>query len=153
MKTRNFATLGHQIKKTKHMKTTLIKVTAIALVVAGAFVGFSSFEKAKTTQTGTKYMMMTTIESIIPAGLGRSRMYVTDENGKQTEDLKMENLYSMVGINMDNINTNNSMVVMKLQQLCAQGWELSNVATGVQSPSDQKGQGIYMTRYLLQKKQ
>ncbi len=115
---------------------------------------FTPKSKANPTVAG-KFMIVTTIESIIPGGLGRSRMFVTDESGKMVEEAKMENFYSLVGINMKNVNENDMMIVNKINKLTGDGWELFQVNTGVQSPSTgpdgNKGEGVYMTRYFFKK--
>lgn len=97
-----------------------------------------------------KYMQVTTIESIIPGGLGRSKMIVTDGNGKQSQS-DMKNFYSMVGINMENIQENESNTLKTLNKLATEGWKVVQVTAGTQSPSEQYPQGIFITRYLLTK--
>lgn len=83
-------------------------------------------------------------------GTGRSRLFVTELDGKQQEFL-LENLYSMVGIKMDHIKLNDRIILEKLNAYASEGWQVVGVTTGVQSPSENRSQGIYMTRYLLQK--
>ena len=97
-----------------------------------------------------QYMQLTTVESIIPGGLGRSKMITTKVDGTFTEE-KMENFYSMVGINFGNIEANDKDIVNKLNSLTADGWELAQVTSGSQSPSTGYEQGIFMTRYLFKK--
>jgi hypothetical protein len=62
---------------------------------------------------------------------------------------KMENLFSMGGINFDNIAANDKVVTDKLAAMGSDGWQLVNITPGVFS--DGKGGGIYMTRYLFRK--
>ncbi|MBK8441937.1 MAG: hypothetical protein IPL35_00340 [Sphingobacteriales bacterium] len=93
-------------------------------------------------------MQVTTVESIIPGGLGRSRMIVTLPDGTQQEQ-DLENFYSLVGINFGNIKQNDNAILNKLNALITEGWEIENIATGVQSPSEGVAQGIFITRYLL----
>jgi hypothetical protein len=95
-----------------------------------------------------KYMQISTVESVVPGGLGRSRMITTDEKGNVKEE-KMENFFSMVGINFGNINANDQMITQKLNELAAQGWEVVSVNSGVYSAD--KSTGIFITRYLLKK--
>jgi hypothetical protein len=121
-------------------------VVIVLLVVGASMLAFRS------AAGSAQYMTITTVESIIPAGLGRSRLMVTYPDGKQ-EITEMENLYSAVGIRFENIQVNDRSVTAMLNNLAAQGWEVENVATGVQSPSQGASQGIYMTRYLLVKEQ
>lgn len=107
--------------------------------------------KSKNNTDKDVFMQITTVESIIPGGLGRSKMLITDENGGNTET-DMENFYSMVGINFGNITANNKKIVAKINEMTDKGWELYQVTTGVQSPTDGGKQGIYLTRYLFKKK-
>ena len=97
-----------------------------------------------------EYMAFTTIESIVPGGMGRSRLLMDGGNGKLDEQ-KIKNLYSMVGIKMENIFQNDLDVVTKLNDLSNEGWELAFANTGVQSPTDGGTSGIYCTRYILRR--
>ncbi len=98
-----------------------------------------------------EYLNMTVIESIIPAGLGRSRILI--DQGGSLEELKINNLYSAVGIKLQNIYDNDIMVMAKLNEYSNQGWEVAFVNTGVQSPTDGGKSGIYCTRYILRRAQ
>jgi hypothetical protein len=97
-----------------------------------------------------EYMAFTTIESIVPGGMGRSRLLMDGGNGNLDEQ-KIKNLYSMVGIKMENIFQNDQDVVAKLNDLSNEGWELAFANTGVQSPTDGGTSGIYCTRYILRR--
>ena len=97
-----------------------------------------------------EYMSLTTVESIVPGGLGRSRMLIDGGNGNLDEQ-KIKNIYSMVGIKMENIFYNDQDVVAKLNDLSTEGWELAFANTGVQSPSQGGSTGIYCTRYILRR--
>ena len=99
-------------------------------------------------QTVKQYLFVTTVESIIPGGIGRSRMMVTQPNGEQSEE-DLRNFYSLVGINFGNIKDNDEDILQKINTLVSEGWTLEFVNAGVQSPSDTQSQGIYMTRYLF----
>ena len=97
-----------------------------------------------------EYMSLTTVESIVPGGLGRSRMLIDGGNGNLDEQ-KIKNIYSMVGIKMENIFYNDQDVVAKLNDLSIEGWELAFANTGVQSPTQGGSTGIYCTRYILRR--
>ena len=97
-----------------------------------------------------EYMAFTTIESIVPGGAGRSRMLIDGGDGELDEQ-KIKNLYSMMGIKMENIFQNDQDVVSKLNDLSDEGWELAFSNTGVQSPTDGGSSGIYCTRYILRR--
>ncbi len=45
-----------------------------------------------------QFMQITTVESVIGGGLGRSKMLITNPDGSQRES-DMNNLFSLVGIN------------------------------------------------------
>ena len=121
--------------------------TVVILLFASVL--FLAFSPAKTDNANSlDYMTVTTVESIIPGGLGRSRMIISESNGK-TEDEKIENLYSIGGITMKNIASNDVDVTSKLAELSGEGWTLFSTSTGVQSPSTGTNQGIFLTRYLL----
>ena len=97
-----------------------------------------------------EYMAFTTIESIVPGGAGRSRMLIDGGDGELDEQ-KIKNLYSMMGIKMENIFEKDQDVVSKLNDLSNEGWELAFSNTGVQSPTDGGSSGIYCTRYILRR--
>ena len=97
-----------------------------------------------------EYQTFTTIESIVPGGMGRSRMLMDNGSGSLDEQ-KIKNLYSVVGIKMENIFNNDLSVTEKLNELSEDGWELAFTNTGVQSPTDGGSNGIYCTRYILRR--
>ncbi|MEQ9297740.1 MAG: hypothetical protein RIF33_04210 [Cyclobacteriaceae bacterium] len=127
-----------------------------------------------------EYKVITTVESIIPAGIGRSRMispiqevdtdqFTTERtNGKKGgaqgdvrrkdlkidnfEETKMLNFFSVTGINFQNIASNDAMISGKLTAMAEEGWELAFVTSGVESDSGvDDGQGIYVTRYVFKR--
>ena len=65
---------------------------------------------------------------------------------------KILNFYSGVGINFQNVASNDALVTSKLNNLAKEGWELVFVASGVESKgSKDDKQGIYITRYIFKK--
>jgi hypothetical protein len=132
------------------------------------------------TAASAQYQVVTIVESILPGGTGRSRMIectsTVDYNafttvrtdGKDSKqgdvdrgDLKIEgfketkmlNFFSMVGINFQNIASNDAIIVSKLNEMDAQGYELAFVASGVESDAGKEdGQGIFVTRLYFKKK-
>lgn len=125
----------------KNKLTTGVAVFALVGAVLASSFAFNSPVAEK------EYMTMTVVESIIPAGIGRSRILI-DNNGDM-EELKINNFYSAVGINMGNIYDNDVMVGSKINEYANQGWVLDFVNTGVQSPTDGGKSGIYCTRYIF----
>ncbi|MEZ4798606.1 MAG: hypothetical protein R2809_02280 [Flavobacteriales bacterium] len=128
----------------------------------------------------SQYKIVTVVESIVPGGLGRSRMVETvsevDYNAFTTErtdgkdskqkdvdrgdikisgfkETKLLNFFSMVGINFQNIASNDAVVVSKLNEMDAQGYELIHVASGVESDAGKDdGNGLFITRFYFKKK-
>ncbi|MCU0383919.1 MAG: hypothetical protein MUF68_07600 [Cyclobacteriaceae bacterium] len=127
-----------------------------------------------------EYKVITTVESIVPLGIGRSRMLdatqksdykalttarvdgkKSDQGDVKRDDVKIENFeetkllnfYSAVGINFQNIASNDAVVSSKLTEMAKEGWELVFVTSGVESDAGkQDGEGIFITRYVFKKK-
>lgn len=127
----------------------------------------------------TKFKIITTIESIVPGGLGRSRIiengteinykdFTTQRtDGKDSDqgkikredakvdkfaETKMLNFYSMVGINFQNIASNDALITSILEDITAKGWILFTVVSGVESDAGkQDGDGLFITRYIFKK--
>lgn len=145
------------------------KIIVIAFLMAGLFVNAQGFQ----------YKIVTTIESVVPGGIGRSRII---ENGtevdytqftttrtkegkektdKDRSDVKIDNLkestlvnfYSLVGINFQNIASNDAMVTSMLNKYSKDGWELFNIVSGVESDAGKgDGDGIFITRFYFRMK-
>ena len=124
------------------MKKNLI---ILLLAVAGALC--STGIMAQSTQTQPKYVQITTIESVVNGGLGRSKMIVTKEDGSQDEK-DLNNLFSLMGINFKNIRENESSIIQTLKTYTDNGWKLVSTVPLTLSPGT-NGTGIFMTRYLL----
>lgn len=116
-----------------------------AALAAALFIGYS-FKPAPQETTYT-YRQFSTIESVVPAGLGRSRIIISDK-GDQEVGKDLMNFYSVVGINFKNIANNDKLIVDNINQFTGEGWELYSVNTGVQS---NEKSGIFITRYLFRK--
>ena len=120
-----------------------------ALIGAGMsfalLIGYS-FRPAPEAQAFT-YKQFSTIESVVPGGLGRSRIIISDQSNQDVEKDLM-NFYSMTGINFKNVANNDKLIVDNINDYTAAGWELYKVTTGVQS-NDKTG--IFITRYLFRK--
>ncbi len=126
-----------------------------------------------------KYKIVTSIESIVPGGIGRSRIIengtevdytqfttVRSKEGKEKtdkdrsdvkiDDLKestLVNFYSFVGINFQNIASNDAMITSMLNKYSSEGWDLFNIVSGVESDAGKgDGEGIFITRYIFRKK-
>ena len=127
----------------------------------------------------TQYKVVTIVESIIPSGLGRSRMIEngtelnvddfttgrtngtkSDQGSVSRRDLKVDafaetkmlNFFSAVGINFQNIASNDALIESKLNQLSSEGWTLVTITSGVESDAGKDdGQGIFITRMFFKK--
>ncbi|MCX6319442.1 MAG: hypothetical protein NTW29_19350 [Bacteroidetes bacterium] len=95
-----------------------------------------------------QYMQITTVESVIAGGLGRSRMIITNADGTQKE-FNLENLFSIAGINFRNIMDNETRILQTIREYTSNGWKIEQVTSLTLSPNDSGSGGIFMTRYLL----
>lgn len=125
-----------------------------------------------------QFKVITSVESIVPSGLGRSRIIdakeekdfaaftseQTEEDNtrnkskrgdirvKNFEETKLLNFYNIAGIRFQNIAANDAVISSKLNAMVADGWELAFVVSAVESDSgDKDGQGIFITRYIFKK--
>ena len=124
-----------------------------------------------------EYMIVTTIESIVPAGIGRSRIIVQKEkinvddftttrtDGKKSnqsnvsradvkinnfDETKLLNFYSIAGINFQNVASNDALITDKINKLAKDGWELKFVTSAVESDAGKDDRdGIFITRFIF----
>lgn len=133
------------------IKTGAISLST-ALLVMAAF-SFRPSPTASPSQAVTyEYFQFSTIESVIPGGLGRSRILTTDHDGQVLEK-ELKNFYSMVGLNFKNIGNNDQTIVSRINEYSSQGWELMSVVTGSHSQTSEGSSsgGLFITRYLFRK--
>ena len=98
-------------------------------------------------EVSKEFMQITTVESVIGGGMGRSKMLITNPDGSQKES-DMNNLFSLMGIHFKNIRENEDQIIKTLKSYTDDGWKLEQVMPLTLSPSG-NGPGIFMTRYLL----
>ncbi len=127
-----------------------------------------------------EYKVITSVESIVPAGLGRSRLISTDEERnyqdfssdrssdkkedkrnkskrgdirvKDFEETKLLNFYNLGGIRFQNIAANDALITSKMNTMAKEGWELAFVTSAVESDSGKgDGNGIFITRYVFKR--
>ncbi len=127
-------------------------LVALLIVAAGAAVLLAFREQPQTYE----FKLVTTIESVVPGGLGRSRMITSDVKGA-IEEKEMKNFFSLTGINFRNVKENDEIITNKISQMTDEGWELYDVTSGVYSPglgsdASSAGAGIFITRYLFRRK-
>lgn len=148
------------------MKNVLLILTLCCACIGSAFA------------QKVEYKVVTSVESIVPMGIGRSMMVenhggvdlnklTTDREGGQSKsgsvkrkdakidditETKLLNFYSGVGINFQNIASNDAIIGAKLTELSNDGWELAYVTSGVESDAGgDDGKGIFITRYIFKR--
>lgn len=125
-----------------------------------------------------EFKIVTSIESVVPMGLGRSRIISaqedkdhtayttsrTEENTKQNkskrseakvddfDETKILNFYSATGINFQNVASNDALISSKVNKMIDEGWELAFVTSGVESDAGKgDGTGIFITRFIFRR--
>lgn len=152
-----------------------MKKLLFSLVLTAALFSAPNTLSAQTPE----YKVITIVESIVPMGLGRSRIienktdvstsqFTTERTeGKDSKqgkvkrgdakvdefaETKLLNFYSGVGINFQNIASNDALITAKINELAAQGWKLTFVNSGVESDAGgEDGKGIFITRMIFTK--
>lgn len=156
-------------------KTNLITILSALLLV----VGLSAFTANQTTSgPGYEFTSFTTVESIIPNGLGRSRIInalsqrdykefttVKSEDDKTRnksdrgeirvknyEETKLLNFFNVAGIRFQNIAANDAVINSKVNDMLNQGWEVVNIVSGVESVGGKDdANGIFITRFYFKR--
>ena len=123
-----------------------------------------------------EFTSFTVIESIIPNGIGRSRIINSLElrdhkeytsikspglksrnksdrqeiRANEYEETKLLNFFNVVGIRFQNIAANDALINDKVSTMLNDGWELANIVVGVESvgSKDDKN-GIFITRFYF----
>ncbi|RLC23478.1 MAG: hypothetical protein DRH21_06990 [Deltaproteobacteria bacterium] len=137
------------------------------------------FAMCITEMFAQEYLIVTTVESVVPMGIGRSRMIIqtdsvnvdafttsrtdgkkskqkdvsrSDAKIKSFDETKMLNFYSAVGINFQNIASNDAMISDKINKLAKDGWEMTFVTSACESDAGKgDGTGIFITRYIFKR--
>lgn len=150
----------------------MMKKTSLLLVLT-LFFTLINFAQQK-----YEYKVITSVESIIPSGLGRSRLIDanekrdykeftserTEENDernkskrsnirvKNFEETKLLNFFNIAGIRFQNIAANDVVTTSKINALAEEGWELAFTTSAVESYAG-KGDtnGIFITRYIFKR--
>ncbi len=156
------------------MKTLIL---AGLLAITPLFIVSAQNEPAN-TQPKFEIKIITSVESIVPLGLGRSRIIsaTTDRDYKEFssqqtendntrnkskrkdirvkdfEETKLLNFYNVGGIRFQNIAANDAVISSKLTAMLAEGWDLIFVASAVESDAGETDeQGIFITRYIFRR--
>ena len=125
-----------------------------------------------------EYKVITSVESIVPSGLGRSRIISANEDknykdytSTQTDDdnsrnksdrgdirvkdfdeTKLLNFYNIAGIRFQNIAANDALITSKINTMIEEDCDLAFVTSAVESDSGKDdGQGIFITRYIFKR--
>jgi len=148
----------------------MIRTTTLIIALLFSAIAFSQ---------QVEFKVITSIESVVPGGLGRSRLIesqqavdsedltTTRTDGKKSnqgsvsrkdvkidnfDETKMLNFYSLTGINFQNVASNDALISDKINQLVSAGWDLTFVVSGVESDSGKgDGTGIFITRYFFKR--
>ncbi|NER16595.1 hypothetical protein [Spongiivirga citrea] len=152
----------------------------IFIAIIGCVLFFSAIaqEESKDDTPHFEVKVITSVESIVPLGLGRSRLVSTEatrdykefssaqtENDntrnkskrknirvKDFEETKLLNFYNVGGIRFQNIAANDAVISSKLTAMLAEGWELVFVTSAVESDAGENdGNGIFITRYIFKR--
>jgi hypothetical protein len=126
-----------------------MKKLFITIVITIAL-GSTVIAQEEKKETHKQFMQITTVESVLAGGLGRSKMIITAPDGAQTE-ADLENLFSLVGINFKNIRQNEDKILRTLKSYTDNAWMLEQTTSLTLSQNDNGAGGIFMTRYLLSK--
>jgi len=92
----------------------------IGLVMTTSIVLASYSNKKVKTDLEYEWYQTTVVESVVPGGFGRSRLIKTDSTGI-LEEVKLENFFSMTGINFGNIRYNDQIVTSHITDLVMEG--------------------------------
>jgi hypothetical protein len=150
-----------------------------ALVIVLLISCFAFQAQEMTTQEINEWRIVTVVESIVPMGLGRSRMVenMTDVNtedfrtsrvdGKKSsqrtvsrkelkvdkfDEAKLLNFFSATGINFQNIASNDAMIAARIMELESEGYSLAYVTSAVESfGGKDDDSGIFISRMYFKK--
>lgn len=108
--------------------------------------------KAPVKESNTyEYKQVTTLESVVGAGFGRSSvMETTCDSVKVLSDYELKNFFSAAGINMGNVQVNEQSIVKIICDMQGDGWELFSI-TSTALNTETKRQGIFITRHLFRR--
>ncbi|GGD14124.1 hypothetical protein [Hyunsoonleella pacifica] len=128
-------------------------------------------------QAQVEFKVVTSVESIVPSGLGRSRIISANDKkdykeytSTQTEEdntrnkskrgdirvkgfdeTKLLNFFNIGGIRFQNIAANDALITSKINAMIEEGWELAFVTSAVESAGYKDNQGIFITRYIFKR--
>lgn len=132
-----------------------------------------------TSDAQVEYKVITSVESIVPNGLGRSRIVDATESRdykeftslrsddkdedkrnkskrdeirvKNFEETKLLNFFNLGGIRFQNIAANDAVITSKINTMIEEGWDLAFVTSAVESAGKGDNKGIFITRYIFKR--
>lgn len=148
------------------------------LIALATLVSSSAQDVSVNAQPAFEIKVITSVESIVPLGLGRSRLISSNTDRdyrefsseqtegdntrnkskrknirvKDFEETKLLNFYNVGGIRFQNIAANDAVISSKLTAMLAEGWDLIFVTSAVESDAGETDeQGIFITRYIFKR--
>ncbi len=141
---------------------------------------FAIFLMTEMNAQAYEYKVVTSVESIVPNGLGRSRIVSANDSRdykeftstrsedkkedkrnksnrseirvKNFDETKLLNFFNLGGIRFQNIAANDAVISSKLTTMTEEGWELAFVTSAVESAGGKgDNNGIFITRYIFRK--
>lgn len=159
------------------MKKVNIITISSALIILSALFAFTESNEPTMPQQ-FEFTSFTVVESIVPNGLGRSRIITAlsernyrdfttvksaenktrnkSDRGeirvKNYEETKLLNFFNIGGIRFQNIAANDALINSKVSTMLNEGWELVNIVAGVESQGGKDdSNGIYITRFYFKR--
>lgn len=157
----------------------VILLGVLAIIASTTSLRAQNQEISNDSKPKFEVKVITSVESIVPMGLGRSRIISSnverdhteftsnqseDDNTrnkskrknirvKDFEETKLLNFYNIGGIRFQNIAANDAVISSKLTAMISDGWDLVFVTSAVESDAGEGDeQGIFITRYIFKRK-
>jgi hypothetical protein len=150
-----------------------IAISISAVCIMAVIYSFTLVEK------GYIFKTVTVIESIVPNGIGRSRIInsmedrdykefskimTEDDNSrnkskrdelrvKEYEETKLLNFYNIGGIRFQNIAANDAVIDSRINAFLDEGWEIISINSAVEAYGGKDdSNGLFLTRFYFKKK-
>ena len=154
-------------------KLNYIALSISALCLMAVVYSFTLVDK------GYEFKTVTIIESIVPNGVGRSRIInsmgerdykefskimTEDDNSrnkadrgeirvKEYEETKLLNFYNIGGIRFQNIAANDAVIDSRVNAFLDEGWEIISINSAVEAYGGKDdSNGLFLTRFYFKKK-
>ena len=128
------------------MRTATYRALGAMALLAGSLLATTPAQSQNPAGSFT-YQHVTTLESVVAGGFGRSKVIFTPAF-KGLAEAPLENLFSLGGINFGNVAKNEESIGRLMQTMNDEGFAL---VQAVPLTSSIQGGGIFMTRYLFRK--